>query len=261
LPISLLDSSRLQRELNRGNDRRLQLHYFESCESTNIECMSLQCDGSVVIAEQQTHGRGRRGRHWYSPATRNIYCSLGIEKTLNPQSIGMLSIQVGVTIARVLKSWDFRQVELKWPNDILLLGKKLGGILIETRVIEPGRFYLVVGFGLNIELDEGAMAVIDQPAIALTQLSEKPIDRNQLLRDLILALTESIDLLNEHRIEALIEEFNQLDPLQGSEVRVKTRQDEWVGTYRGIQTDGQIQIEIDQQMQVFSAADISLRGA
>ena len=257
----MLDSERLQRELIQASGRSLQLHYFDSCESTNLECMNLQQDGSVVIAEQQTRGRGRRGRDWVSPALENIYCSLGVVKTMNPESLGMLSIQTGVAIAEVLHAWQFNQVRLKWPNDILMMGRKLGGILIETRVLQPQEFYLVIGFGLNIRLQKEISDKIDQPAIALNEVADEPVDRFGLLKDVISNLIQSIRALDEERITPLTEQFNRLDPLQGKEVRVKTRQDEWSGVYRGIQPDGQIQVEIDSELQVFSAADISLRSA
>lgn len=256
----MLDSIRLQRELIQDSGLSLQLHYFDSCESTNLECMQLQQDGSVVIAEQQTRGRGRRGRDWLSPALENIYCSLGIVKTMKPEALGMLSIQAGVAIAEVLHARQFNQVRLKWPNDILLMGRKLGGILIETRVLKPQEFYLVIGFGLNIQLYKEVSDKIDQPAISLNELAAEPVDRFNLLKDLISNLVQSINTFDERGISELINQFNRLDPLQGKEVLVKTRQAEWSGIYVGIQPDGQIQVEIDSERQVFSAADISLRG-
>lgn len=256
----MLDSERLQRELIQGSGRSLRLHYFESCESTNLECMRLYQDGSIVIAEQQTRGRGRRGRDWLSPALENIYCSLGIVKTMKPELLGMLSIQAGVAIVEVLHAWQFTQVRLKWPNDILMMGRKLGGILIETRVLQPQQFYLVIGFGLNIQLQKEISDKIDQPAISLNEMTAEPVDRFGLLKDLIFNLVQSIHALDEDRISQLTAQFNRLDPLQGKEVMVKTRQDEWSGVYRGIQPDGQIQVEIGSELQVFSAADISLRG-
>ena len=117
------------------------LEYHPSCASTNQRCMQLDRHAAFVIADQQTQGRGRRGRSWHSPAARNLYASVGIVVDLPASALGLVSLLVGTSCAETIAAAGFRSVTLKWPNDILLQGRKLGGILIEIsarRGFRPG---------------------------------------------------------------------------------------------------------------------------
>ena len=256
----LLDSHQLQRDIERllGGDA-IDLLYLHSCESTNLECQKLGSHQSVVIAEQQTAGRGRRGNCWYSPLTQNIYCSIGVQKSLAPELLGLISLQVGVSIAGVLKDSGFPQISLKWPNDILLHGKKLGGILIETRALGDEEFFLVIGVGLNLHLDDDNLARIEQPAISLQQVADHAVDRQQLYKHLIADIAQAVNRFDANSIAALLEQFEQLDAYLGREVVVKTREQQISGIYQGIADDGQIQINTPDGLRLFAAAEISLR--
>ena len=244
-------------ELRVGSPVRLL--YLESCASTNSECQALAEHNTIIIAEQQTAGRGRRGNHWLSPSTENIYCSIGLNKKLAAQYLGMISLQVGVSIAQVLHLHGYAEVGLKWPNDIWLQGRKLGGILIETRQLASDNFFLSIGFGLNIHLEPSQLEQIDRPATSLSSQSIVELDRQGLLIDLIGRILPDVMSLDVERIDGLIHEFNRLDAFQGRTVMVKANQHEIDGVHRGVEKTGQIRIETDQGIQLFSAADISLR--
>jgi len=132
--MALYNETELFHELaNMVSDAPLNLVYLDECESTNIECMQQAVHNTIVIAESQSAGRGRRGRQWYSPVEQNIYCSIGLNKTIKAEYLGLISLQVAVCIVNVLREQGYSEVGLKWPNDILCQGKKLGGILIETK--------------------------------------------------------------------------------------------------------------------------------
>ncbi len=256
-----LDEKKLYTELSRTiYDAPLNLLYLESCESTNIECRQLAQHNSIVIAESQTAGRGRRGKTWHSPFSKNIYCSIGLVKNIKSSYLGLISLQVGVSIVTVLRQQGFKDSALKWPNDILLQGKKLGGILIETKIIEPDLFYLVIGFGLNVTLDELDLQEIDQPATGLNQVSDRVPDRQQLIIDLVSQISQEVMAFDLHQTDSLIKRFNDFDLLRGKQVLVKTDIQEISGNYLGILETGQIQIDTGSDIQSFSAAEISLRG-
>ena len=239
----------------------VELHYFPACESTNKECQQLAQHGSIVLAERQTAGRGRRGNVWHSPLASNIYCSIGLQKTLEARYLGLLSLQVGICIAQVLREQGFDAAELKWPNDVLLDGKKLGGILIETRALTVDTFFLVIGFGLNVHLDESTIQAINQPAVSLSQHSARAINRQLLLAEIISRIMNSIMQFDLHRIDALLIEFNQYDCLRGLPVVVKNAGQEIHGVHLGIAKTGEIQVRTDRGVELFSAAEISLRRA
>lgn len=237
----------------------IQIKYLQQCESTNVECMQLETHGGVVIAEQQTAGRGRRGRVWHSRAIQNIYCSIGIEKALLPEFLGLLSLQVGVCVAEVLHGMGFHEVSLKWPNDILLKGRKLGGVLTETRANGADNFFLVIGLGLNTTLDADSLSDIDRPAISLGDVTSEPLDRQKLLAGLISHIFRSIDRFKPKHAGALIEQFTNHDSLYRRRVSVFEQDKVISGLYRGLDRTGQIQIETEQGLQSYAAAEISLR--
>lgn len=241
-------------------DGPLTLLYFDSCESTNIECLKLAEHNTVVIAEHQTAGRGRRGKNWHSPSSQNIYCSIGLNKSIKAEYLGLISLQVGVCIVKVLQAMGIDEVSLKWPNDVLLQGRKLGGILIETRATTQNNFYLVIGFGLNINLHTSDLKHIDQPAIGLNQQSSKLLDRQELLSALIGRILQDVMEFDLHMIDSLIANFNQFDELQGKQVRVKTAGGEITGVHLGIQRTGHIQVQTSRGLKSFSSAEISLRS-
>ncbi len=243
----------------RLRDLPFELIYLNSCESTNSECMQRETHGSVVVAEQQTAGRGRRGNKWHSPFSGNIYCSIGMNISIPGEYLGLVSLQVGVIIAEVLRDHGYQEIGLKWPNDILLQGKKLGGILIETRSSASNGFFIVIGFGLNTDLDNDTLSDIDQPVICLRQVPDIKICRQQLLVELISEIYLSIMNLDYQAPVGLLERFSHFDSFQGRQVLVTTHNETVAGLYQGIQPTGQLSIKTAQGLQHYSAAEISLR--
>ena len=180
--------------------------------------------------------------------------------------LGLISLQTGISIVEILRQNRFHSVHLKWPNDVIFEGKKLGGILIETRMLESGRFYLVIGFGLNVnqnmsKLDKQGQNQIDQPAISLSQILDQNLDRQQLLVQIIPAIIRSIQALNVETFHTLTEHFSELDYLHGKEVSVKSMNNQQNGKYLGVTKTGQIRIQIGSNVELFSSAEISLREA
>lgn len=255
-----LNKQRLQRDIEQQlAGQPINMRYLESCESTNIECFQLDKHRSVVIAEHQSSGRGRRGRKWHSPLSQNIYCSIGLNKSLPAEILGLVSLRVGVCIAQVLQDRGYSDIHLKWPNDILIGGKKLGGILIETRALATNEFYLVIGLGLNVNLHEAELRKIDQPAISLQQILGAPVDRHKLLSQLVSSIINAVNRFEPQSIETLLEAFNFFDRYKGKQVLVKTVDKKYTGLYLGIEKTGHIRIQTEQGLLTFGAAEISLR--
>ena len=268
--VTEINAEILKTQLESEFTGELGVMYKTECPSTNSECMAVAPQQGeqvvVVVSEQQTSGRGRRGKVWHSPAGKNIYCSIGLSIDIEARYLGLISLQTGVSIVEVLRQNGFETVYLKWPNDVICDGKKLGGILIETRVLDSGQFYLVIGFGLNVnqdmaQLDEQGKTQIDQPAISLSQIADQNLDRQQLLLQIIPAIINAIQGLSNETFSHLTQRFSELDFLQGKEVCVKTMNDEQNGQYLGITETGLIRVQIGSSEEHFSAAEISLREA
>lgn len=164
------------------------------CESTNDEAAAWARQGAphgaVVVADSQRAGRGRMGRSWQSPAGGNLYASFVLRPLRRPEQLAGLTLAVAVACAEALEALG-AAVRIKWPNDLLLGGRKLGGILTELHAADPGSAYVIVGVGVNL-----ACPPPDLPAAGLSELPGGAPDRDALvgaLRDRILATVERFE--------------------------------------------------------------------
>jgi BirA family biotin operon repressor/biotin-[acetyl-CoA-carboxylase] ligase len=242
----------------------LDWHYTQDTESTNADVL-LHYDRHrrelVAVSEAQSAGRGRRGRQWHSPPAHNIYCTVGLLKTLPADRQGLLSIVTGLALCRALRRSAAAAVDLKWPNDLLFDGRKLGGILIESRPYDAASIFFAIGFGLNLRMDDDALDAIGQPAASLDRASRLPLDRTRVLIAAIDDVVESIRGFDHAASQGLVAEFESVDAYHGQEVEVITGSGRLQGINRGITAGGQLRLETGEGLQLFSAAEISLRPA
>ena len=247
-------------------------HYRAETGSTNADALQHHLHHGrdvVAFAESQTAGRGRRGRQWLSPFARNIYCTIGIKRGIRAAHQGLLSIVTGVALCRALRAQTGLTVKLKWPNDLLLYGRKLGGILIESRVLGDERFFFAIGFGLNLFMSAEELACLDRPATSLSresdrasvQASAREIDRNALLVASIEAVIAANRSFEVDGVSALINDFADLDAYHEAPVEVICGEQRITGINRGIDESGQLRLETSHGIELYSAAEISLREA
>ena len=240
----------------------LDWHYREQTESTNADVLRHYAASGrevVAFAEAQSAGRGRRGRVWQSPLAQNIYCTVGIERELPTRYQGLLSIVTGIALRHALQRSAKVETELKWPNDILHRGRKLGGILIEARPVEAERYFFAIGFGLNVFMDAEVLAAIPAPATSLAEIGADPLDRGALLIASLDAVIESVRGFEPAAIDDLIAEFARYDAYRDQSVDVTHGEQTVRGFNRGIDASGQLRLETGQGIELHAAAEISLR--
>ena len=172
-----------------------QIHLFDCLDSTNTWLKNKGKCGDVCIAEQQTAGRGRRGKQWLSPDAENIYCSIKWCFKKTPEHFSLLSLVVGLSIAKALEKIGLTRHGVKWPNDIFWHGRKMGGILIEgiSSSSSKHRQQVVIGFGLNINMPESMGKAIDQPWVSLSQAINVTVNRNQLLAFILESIIKDLN--------------------------------------------------------------------
>ncbi|MGH1486462.1 MAG: bifunctional biotin--[acetyl-CoA-carboxylase] ligase/biotin operon repressor BirA [Cellvibrionaceae bacterium] len=213
--------------------------------------------GYVCLAERQTGGRGRRGRQWVSPFGCNLYLSLVWEFESGAAALEGLSLLVGIATVRTLIGFGFESVKLKWPNDILLDGKKLGGILLEMTGDPSGRCHVVVGIGLNVDMSTEGGA-IDQPWAALSQF--KPvISRNRLAAALLNELVPLLATYSSTGFAVYVDEWRGLDAYLNCPVKVMSGDKQVVGISRGVADNGALLLAVDGQEQRVYGGELSLR--
>ena len=242
----------------------LDWEYREETGSTNADALAgFARDGRqrVVFAERQTAGRGRRGRAWHSPRGANLYCTVGLRKSLPPASQGLLSIVAGVALARALGRQCGTRIGLKWPNDLVAAGAKLGGILIESRADGGAGLYFAIGFGINLGLTDADLAAIGQPATSLERIAAARPERSATLLAAIAALVEAVRAFEVTDAGRLADEFRQLDPFHGRPVDVLRGGARIRGVSDGINTFGELRLRTANGIEHFAAGEISLREA
>ncbi|BBL75138.1 biotin--[acetyl-CoA-carboxylase] ligase [Methylomagnum ishizawai] len=263
-PLELLDGDAIRRHLGPEATASLaSLLIHDRLDSTNTQLMRLAAEGAaagtVCLAETQTAGRGRIGREWVSPFGANIYLSL-LWRYEDTSRIAGLSLAVGVGVARALAGLGVADIGLKWPNDLLLGGRKLGGILIEVAGEAHGRCAVVVGLGLNRYLPPRLGHAIDQPWADLSTDGAPP-PRNRLVAAL---LDELLPLLGHYAavgLEPYLPEWRGHHRWQGREAVIHQGETRTQGRIEDISAAGLLILRCeDGRLREFASGDVRLRA-
>lgn len=150
-----------------GKDFGMPLHFYQDTSSTNVQAFRLAeegaPEGTVVIADSQTQGKGRLRRQWFSPPGANLYVSVVLRPALTAAAAAPLTIMAGVAVAAALSSFCLTPLQLKWPNDVLLNQRKVAGILMEMKTRGKGVQFVVLGVGVNINMKKAEILPLLAP--------------------------------------------------------------------------------------------------
>lgn len=245
----------------------LSLEVVPLVDSTNSRLMAGAGQlptGAVCIAEQQSGGRGRRGRGWVSPFARNLYFSVLWRFDGGAAELEGLSLAVGVCIAEALESFGITGLALKWPNDVLAEGKKLAGILLEMSGDPSGACHLVVGVGINVAMPPAAAADIDQPWIDAASLTRaqglEPVSRNKLCASVLTKLAGLLQHYPEQGFAHWRERWMRRAAFLGEPVRLVTATQETQGSLLGVSDSGALRLATSSGEQLMYGGEVSLRA-
>jgi BirA family biotin operon repressor/biotin-[acetyl-CoA-carboxylase] ligase len=265
-----LSADRIRERLSAAARAQLrELTVLEETDSTNSELNRLPAErrhGHAVLAEAQTAGRGRRQRAWYSPAGGNIYLSLGWRFESNSVSLSTLPLVAALCLCRALDRAGLRSHGIKWPNDILVNGAKVAGILVDTQSTGAGPAQAIIGIGLNVRMPEPgaghAGAIIDRPWTDLaSQLppEQQAISRNELTALVLEELLAGLPRFASSGFEPFQEQWQARDLLHGKRLRLEGNGSLRYGRAIGVGEDGGLEVDIDGYgRQVLYAADVSI---
>lgn len=247
-----------------GIDCGLQI--FEQLDSTNRWLLA-QCGESAslplaCIAEAQSAGRGRHGRVWHSPAGSSLYLSLGWRFAGDHEALAGFSLLMGVATVRALRQLGLTQAGLKWPNDVLVAGKKIAGILIESRPRNDGSLAVVTGIGVNIALPASERAHIDQACTDVCEQLSAPCSRNQLAALLLGECLAVCAGFPDNRAALLDEYRREYDTLLHQAVTIQRGDAQpQAAQALAIEDSGALRVCIDGVEQSLMAGEVSLRSA
>ena len=265
--VELLDEALIRAGLDGPVPGLLQeLQLLETVDSTNAEALRRVAAGDgpglVCSAEQQTAGRGRRGRAWVSPYARNIYLSLVWEYHEGAAALEGLSLAVGVAVARALAQLGLPPLQLKWPNDLLFGGSKLGGVLLEMAGDASGRCQVVIGVGINVAMPAAAAQAIDQAWTDLTTVAggQAP-GRNAVVASLLNELLPLAASFARTGFGPWREAWMGLDAFADTPVVLLSGEQRQAGVARGVDERGALQLETSLGLRPIYGGEISLRAA
>jgi BirA family biotin operon repressor/biotin-[acetyl-CoA-carboxylase] ligase len=263
--IERLDESMIRHYLaNVGVDRPPKLQILNLVDSTNSEAKKLleagAESGTVVLAEGQTRGRGRRGNTWISPFAANIYMSLVWRFDHDATVLEGLSLAIGVAVRRAILTFGVDNIGLKWPNDIYANDKKLGGILLEVIGDPSVRANVVIGVGINVNMSEGLGRDIDQQWIDLNSISPSKVSRNALAANLMASIFGVLKNFSEAGFSAYRDEWQCADCMRGLPVSLNNPHETIYGTVLGVDNSGALRLLQDGGTERhFIGGEMSLR--
>jgi len=275
-PVELLDAARMRAhacEQGRRLPDELEVHFLIDSTNDHLYAAPPPTPGAarVAFAELQSAGRGRRGRRWIAPFGSGLTFSISWTFAETPADLPALGLALGVAIAKVLSGLGAQRLSLKWPNDLLHDGRKLGGLLTQLRQESGGAATVVAGLGLNLALPDAARNAIeavdtpDHPALAVADLAgatpQGLPSRNLIASRLVLGLEDALREFATVGFTGFAHEWAALDALRGAPVRVHQGSERFEGTARGTDRDGALLVEsAGRVLRVFSG-DVSVRSA
>ena len=266
-----LEADSIRAALSEGARKRVRsLEVAWSVDSTNTVLLgrpSLPNGSSeVMLAEYQTAGRGRRGRPWVAPPGGAICLSFSWNFADVPEDLGALGLVIGVCELRALRALGIANAKLKWPNDLLVDDKKLGGILIELRAESDGPAYVVVGIGVNVALGTELLAKIAETGVAPTDLVSAGLvqpSRNAVAGAILDACLQGLLEFEREGLRPFLEDWAEADALRGRMVNVRGAGGDVVtGLARGVDLHGALLVEtLDEGLKKFVSGEVSVRVA
>lgn len=232
-----------------------RIELFDSLPSTNREASRLaQANvehGTVIVADSQTAGRGRMDRTWFSPPGTNLYCS-AILRMKRPTEgltewLSWLPLVSALAAAEAIEAVSSLHVSVKWPNDLLISERKVGGILCESGSGTGSSPFQIIGIGLNVNVEQQDWPEeIRESATSIWQHQQRVVDRNRLLAQLLLELEQCIDELADHGTNRLALAYHQRCDTIGQKVKATMANgDLCVGRAEGIGQDGALMVRPD----------------
>jgi BirA family biotin operon repressor/biotin-[acetyl-CoA-carboxylase] ligase len=224
------------------------IHYFETVDSTNAQAYQLALrgarEGEIVVAESQKKGRGRLGRHWFSPAFRNLYLSVILRPKIPPHQASLITLMAAVATAEAIEKTSGLHPMMKWHNDLLMEGRKLAGLLNEIHSETDRVHFVILGIGVNLNTDEKTFSQeIREFATSLKRETGKTVSRKVFLQHLLQALEKWYDDFNRQGGLPILQAWRTWAQIEGKQVRITSFGEQLSGRAVDVDSDGALILE------------------
>lgn len=241
-----------------------KIRYYQEVNSTNAEAKRLAegetGDGLLVISEQQTAGKGRRGRNWLSPKGDGIWMSILLKPNMKPVNASMLTLVTALAVAKTIREDLKMDAYIKWPNDVVVNGKKVCGILTEMSSEIDYIHYVVIGIGINVNIEKFPEELQDT-ATSLFIEGNKKWNRSKLIASILLEFESLYEqFLKTEDLREFILAYNKVLINNGRMVRILETREETPGKALGINEKGHLLVETQDKVIEVIAGEVSVRG-
>ena len=239
--------------------------YFDTIDSTNTKAQELAekgyPSGTLVVADKQESGKGRRGRSWVSPSGTGIFMTLMIKPDINPNNASMLTLVAALAVAKAITSVTGEEAMIKWPNDIVVNGKKVCGILTEMNAQFDYINHIVVGIGINVHNESFPEEISQMASSLLIEAGGKRFHRAQIIAETMSYFEQYYDIfLKTQDLSALVREYDELLVNRNKSVRVLDPKEPFDGKAMGITPKGELIVDTWESRKLVSSGEVSVRG-
>ncbi len=239
--------------------------YFDTIDSTNTKAQELAekgyPSGTLVVADKQESGKGRRGRSWVSPSGTGIFMTLMIKPDINPNNASMLTLVAALAVAKAITSVTGEEALIKWPNDIVVNGKKVCGILTEMNAQFDYINHIVVGIGINVHNESFPEEISQMASSLMIEAGGKRFHRAQIIAETMSYFEQYYDtFLKTQDLSALVREYDKLLVNRNKSVRVLDPKEPFDGKAMGITPKGELIVDTWESRKLVSSGEVSVRG-
>lgn len=239
--------------------------YFDTIDSTNTKAQELAekgyQSGTLVVADKQESGKGRRGRSWVSPSGTGIFMTLMIKPDINPNNASMLTLVAALAVAKAITSVTGEEALIKWPNDIVVNGKKVCGILTEMNAQFDYINHIVVGIGINVHNESFPEEISQMASSLMIEAGGKRFHRAQIIAETMSYFEQYYDtFLKTQDLSALVREYDELLVNRNKSVRVLDPKEPFDGKAMGITPKGELIVDTWESRKLVSSGEVSVRG-
>lgn len=239
--------------------------YFDTIDSTNTKAQELAekgyPSGTLVVADKQESGKGRRGRSWVSPSGIGIFMTLMIKPDINPNNASMLTLVAALAVAKAITSVTGEEAMIKWPNDIVVNGKKVCGILTEMNAQFDYINHIVVGIGINVHNESFPEEISQMASSLMIEAGGKRFHRAQIIAETMSYFEQYYDtFLQTQDLSALVREYDELLVNMNKAVRVLDPKEPFDGKAMGITPKGELIVDTWESRKLVSSGEVSVRG-
>lgn len=239
--------------------------YFDTIDSTNTKAQELAekgyPSGTLVVADKQESGKGRRGRSWVSPSGTGIFMTLMIKPDINPNNASMLTLVAALAVAKAITSVTGEKALIKWPNDIVINGKKVCGILTEMNAQFDYINHIVVGIGINVHNESFPEEISQMASSLMIEAGGKRFHRAQIIAENMSYFEQYYDtFLKTQDLSALVMEYDELLVNRNKSVRVLDPKEPFDGKAMGITPKGELIVDTWESRKLVSSGEVSVRG-